>query len=155
MISFTSRQPYPKGKTLDARWIREWVVTSSGLVSFCLDLNRISGSSSYTSRVIKYLVSEGVSEWVSVCMYIYTCIYEQKILFAGRFVAQFQIGIRMFRQDLPITRSRSAVQAEAERNITDKHVGDLTVTSLHLFTEWLLLIAIAGPSRNNTISNCT
>ena len=90
-----------------------------------------------------------------MCMYIYTCTYEQKILFAGRFVAQFQIGIRMFRQDLPITRSRSAVQAEAERNITDKHVGDLTVTSLHLFTEWLLLIAIAGPSRNNTISNCT
>jgi hypothetical protein len=40
------------------------------------------------------------------------CVYEQKILFAGLFVAQFRIGIRMFREDLPIMRSRSAVQAK-------------------------------------------
>jgi len=50
-------------------------------------------------------------------------------------------------------RSRSAVQAnQTERNIRDKHVSELTVTSLHVVTEWLLLIAIVGTCRNNTTS---
>jgi hypothetical protein len=83
---------------------------------------------------------------VCVCVYIYIYMCEKNLLFAGRFVAQFRIRIRMFVQDLPIMRSSSAVQAKlAERNTRDKHVSDLTVTSLHVFTEWLLVIAIVGP----------